>query len=177
MIQGGLSTGRTTTDNCEVVAQVPEALAGGLPLQWCKVTQPFLTQVKGVGVYTVPKIDVQVSATLQSKPGGQLAANFNVPTAVAAVSLGRPLSGNAANASVNLAQPGKVYGDRINLLDFRVAKILRFGRTRTQLGMDIYNMTNSSAIQTYNQTFGARWLTPTLVLPARFAKVSMQFEF
>jgi hypothetical protein len=171
-----------------VLAQVPELLFGTssflvgnagswLPAQWCDISQPFLTQVKGVGAYTIPRIDVQVSATLQSKPGTQLAANFNVPSAVAALSLGRPLSGNAANVTVNLVQPGTLYGDRINQLDFRVAKIFRFGRTRTQVGMDVYNATNSSAIQTYNQTYGTRWLTPTLVLPARFAKLSMQFDF
>jgi carboxypeptidase family protein len=34
-----------------------------------------------------------------------------------------------------------------------------------------------SFIATVNQTYGARWLTPTLVLPARFAKVSAQFDF
>ena len=58
-----------------------------------------------------------------------------------------------------------------------MAKILKFGGTRTQVGLDLYNALNSSAVHTYNQTFGARWLTPTLVLPARFAKVSAQFDF
>ena len=67
--------------------------------------------------------------------------------------------------------------DRINQLDICLAKILRFGRTRTKVGLDVYNVTNSSAIQTYNQTYGARYLTPTLVLPARFAKVSPQVDF
>jgi len=188
MIQGGVSTGRTSTNNCEVIAQVPEALFGAtsflvgnanswLSSEWCDIQQPFLTQIRGAGAYTIPKIDVQVSATLQSKPGTQLAANFNVPSAVAALTLGRPLSGNSANTTVNIVEPGKLYGDRINQLDIRAAKILRFGRTRTQVGLDVYNVTNSSAIQTYNQTYGARYLTPTLVLPARFAKVSAQFDF
>jgi len=188
MIQAGVSTGRTSTNNCEVIAQVPESLFGAtsflvanaaswLSSEWCDIEQPFLTQVRGAGAYTVPKIDVQVSATLQSKPGTQLAANFNVPSALAALTLGRPLSGNAANTTVNVVQPGELYGDRINQLDIRVAKILRFGRTRTQVGVDVYNVTNSSAIQTYNQTYGTRYLTPTLVLPARFAKVSAQFDF
>jgi hypothetical protein len=188
LIQAGVSTGRTHTNNCEVVAQVPEALFGAtsflvanagswLSSEWCDIQQPFLTQVRGMGAYTIPKVDVQVSATLQSKPGGQLAANNNVPSAVVALTLGRPLSGAAANATVNMVEPGRLYGDRINQLDFRIAKIMKFGRTRTQIGMDVYNLTNSSAIQTYNQTYGARYLTPTLVLPARFAKLSAQFDF
>src|SRR4029453_1401683 len=148
-----------------------------LSSEWCDIQQPFLTQVRGAGAYTIPKIDVQVSATLQSKAGTQLAGNYNVPSAVAAITLGRPLSGNSANTTVNVVEPGKLYGDRINQLDVRVAKILRFGRTRTQVGVDVYNVTNSSAIQTYNQKYGTRYLTPTLVLPARFAKVSAQFDF
>jgi hypothetical protein len=79
--------------------------------------------------------------------------------------------------TVNVVVPGDLYGDRINQLDFRVAKILRLGRTRTQVGLDLYNALNSSAVQTYNQTLGAAYLTPTLVLPARFAKISAQIDF
>jgi len=187
-VQGGISSGRTTTDNCAVISLLPEALFGAaslgtgnagswLPAQYCHLESPFLSQVKALGAYTIPKIDVQFSGTFQSKPGPQLAANFNVSSAVAAASLGRPLSGGAANVTVNLVEPGALYGDRVNQLDFRVAKILRIGRTRSQVGFDLYNALNSSAVQTYNQTFGARWLTPTLVLPARFAKVSVQFDF
>ena len=55
---------------------------------------------------------------------------------------------------MNLVEPGALYGDRVNQLDFRVAKILRFGRYRTQVGLDLYNALNSSAVQTYNQTLG-----------------------
>ena len=58
--------------------------------QYCHLESPFLTQFKGLGSYTVPKVDVQVSATFQSKPGAQLAANYIVANAVVAPSLGRP---------------------------------------------------------------------------------------
>ena len=80
---------------------------------------------------------------------------------------------------MNLVTPGTVYGDRINQLDLRVQKVLRFSRARTQVSVDLYNALNSSAIQTYNQTFIANgsWLTPTLILPARFAKISAQVDF
>ena len=187
-VQGGVSTGRTVTDNCEVVAKVPEALFGAtslavgnanswLPVQYCHLSSGFLTQFRGLGVYQVPKVDVQISATFQSRQGAQLAANFNASKGSVAQSLGRDLAGGAANVTVNLVTPGALLGDRINNLDFRVAKILKFGRTRSQVTVDIYNLLNSSAVQTYNQTYGTAWLTPTLVLPARFAKVSAQFDF
>ena len=61
---------------------------------------------------------------------------------------------------------------------FRVAKILRFGRTRTMVGVDIYNATNANPTVSLNNTFGGTtWLTPTSILNARFAKISMQLDF
>jgi len=72
-----------------------------------------------------------------------------------------------------------VYGDRVNQIDIRVGKIVKFARLRTQFSVDFYNALNSSAIQTYNQNFiaGGAWLTPTLILPARFAKLTAQIDF
>ena len=40
----------------------------------------------------------------------------------------------------------------LNQLDVRVAKLLRFRGTRAMIGADVYNATNSAAIQTYNNT-------------------------
>ena len=82
-------------------------------------------------------------------------------------------------ATVNLVAPGTLYGDRINQIDFRAGKVVQLGRLRTQFSVDLYNALNSSAIQTYNQTFivNGAWLTPTLVLPARFAKLTAQVDF
>jgi hypothetical protein len=74
-------------------------------------------------------------------------------------------------------EPGKLYGDRTNQLDFRVAKVLSLGLTRTNVGLDLYNALNANPITGYNQTFGPRWLTPTQIMPARFVKVSVQLDF
>ena len=69
--------------------------------------------------------------------------------------LGRPLSNNAANATVNLIAPGTLYGDRVNELDFKIAKILKVGRTRTSAGIEIYNALKSNAVLTYSQGFSS----------------------
>jgi hypothetical protein len=89
-------------------------------------------------------------------------------------------SGSIANVTVNLVTPGTVYGDRINQLDFRVAKILPLAGTRTKVSLDLYNALNSAAVITYNQTYSptsSAWLTPTSVLGARVVKVGASFEF
>ena len=68
--------------------------------------------------------------------------------------LGRNLS-EAATCTVNLIEPNTFYSDRRNNIDLRVAKIFRYGRTRTQIGLDIYNLTNTDVVTGFNQTFVA----------------------
>jgi hypothetical protein len=174
--QGGTSTGRRIDDTCEIRAALPET---ALLNPYCLQEPPFLTDLKALGSYTIPRIDLQVSGTLQSIPGDPLSANFQVPSATAALTLGRPLSGNTQFAQVNLVEPGDVIGDRINQLDIRVGKILRFRNMRTTVSVDIYNALNSNPIESYNQAFiaGGAWLTPTGILTARFAKITAQVDF
>jgi hypothetical protein len=188
-LQGGTSTGQNVADNCDVRAKLPELNAGiGAGLigstvsptsPYCHVAYGVLTQVRGLATYTIPKIEVQVSGVFQSKPGALLSANYAVPAATVAQSLGRLPSGNVTNVTVNLIEPGSLYGDRINQLDFRVAKILRFGGKRTMIGLDLYNVMNSNAVLTYNNTFvpGGPWLQANSILTGRLARISAEFTF
>jgi hypothetical protein len=146
---------------------------------YCRNDPGLVTRVTGLAAYTVPKIDVLVSGTFRSDQGTPLAANYQVSSAEAARTLGRPLSGNATSVTVNLIEPGTAWGDRVNSFDLRLAKVLRFGRTRTNIGVDIYNLLNSSAVLTYNAAFnpGGTWLVPTSVVSARFAKLSASIDF
>ena len=175
-LQGGINSGKTVTDNCGVRVELPEIT----PVNpYCHNDPGFITRMSGLGTYTIPKVDVLVSGTFRSDQGLPLAANYAVPSAVVALSLGRPPSGNVPNVTVNLIEPGEHWGDRINEFDLRVAKILRLGRTRTNVGFDVYNVLNSSAVLTYNQNFipGGSWLTPLTVLTPRFVKISAQVDF
>jgi hypothetical protein len=172
LFQGGTSTGRAVTDTCDVTPKLDSPTR-----RFCRTVAPFATQFKGLMSYTIPKVDVQVSSTIQSLPGASLAANQVVPSAQVAQTLGRPLSGNAASVTVNLIAPQTMFGDRINQVDFRIAKVLRFGRNRAQVGVDIFNAMNSNVPLGYLQTYGSTWLRPTSVLDARFARVSGQIDF
>ena len=182
-LQGGTSSGRLVSDLCGVRAQVPEftppsaTLASSLLNPYCRTVEPFLTQVRAIGSYVIPRVDVQVAGTFQSRPGVSLAANLVVPNATARQSLGRNLAGGVQNVTVNLIEPNTMFGDRLNQLDLRIGKILRFARTRTNLAVDIVNALNSSAVLTYNNTFNATWPTPASVLTARVARLSVQFDF
>jgi hypothetical protein len=187
--QGGTSTGQNVADNCDIRNNLPELSVGiGAGLvgstvsptsPYCHVAYGVLTQVRGLATYTVPKLDLQLSGVFQSKPGALLSANYAVPSAVIAQQLGRPVAGNPANVTINLLEPGSRYGDRLNQLDFRVGKILKYGSTRTVLGVDLYNVLNASTILTYNNTFvpNGAWLQPVTVLTARMARVSAEFTW
>jgi hypothetical protein len=179
LLQGGVSTGRTLTDNCEILAKLPEISPLGVP--YCHQETAFLTQVKFFGAYTVPRVDVQVSGAFQSIPGPQLTANQVIANAAIRPSLGRDLVGGAANVTVNLVAPGSAFGDRLNQLDLRFAKLLRYGRTRTSLNLDLYNAFNVSTVlaenATYSNATATGWRVPTTIVTARFAKISVQLDF
>ncbi|MND04612.1 hypothetical protein D3C83_249710 [compost metagenome] len=57
--------------------------------------------------------------------------------------------------------------------------MLRFGRTRTSVNFDVYNVFNGNTVQALNNTFGGAtpWQQPQSILLARFAKISAQFDF
>jgi hypothetical protein len=189
LLQGGISTGATTTDNCAIVSQYLNTVSpyGAIPsnanpigsvqsIDMCHLESGFLTQVKLLGTYGIPKIDVDIAATLQSLPGPTIAANYVASNADVQPSLGRELSGGAANTTVNIVEPGTLYGDRITTLDLRFAKLLRFGRSRATVNLDLNNAFNSSAVLSLNSSF-ARWQVPLSILNARLIKISAQFDF
>jgi hypothetical protein len=183
MVQGGFNTGKSDNDYCAVRALIPEwtVLLAQSPVNpWCDTSSGWLSRATALGSYTVPKVDVQVSGTFRSDPGGQLAANY-VAANSATVGLNRPFAGlGSQTITVNLIEPGTLYGERVNQVDMRFAKILRFGRTRSTVGLDLYNLANTAAVLTYNQTYSpttTTWLRPTSVLQPRIIKISASVDF
>jgi hypothetical protein len=193
-LQGGTSTGRGVRDNCEITARLP-ALLGSSRVDSCSVTENWVTSFRGLASYTVPFVDVLVSASMRSlvtTPGGgvatngaSLAANYVLPNTVVQQLLGR-LPANAlptGNTTVNLLRPGELYVlDRMNLVDLRFAKILRFGGRRADIGIDLYNLFNSNVATAYQQTFeyrtnGESWLQPTSIAAPRLARFHMTLSF
>jgi len=194
MIQGGTSTGRAIRDFCNVTRALPELL-GTARVDSCDVTEKWSTSFRGLASYTLPKIDVLVSASMRSletTPGGgvatnglSLAANYVVPNTIIQQSLGR-LPANAlatGTTTVNLLTPGQLYTlQRTNLVDMRFAKILRFAGRRADVGMDLYNLFNSNVTTAYQQTYeqrtnGAAWLTPTAIAAPRLARFHVTLNF
>ena len=182
LVRGGISTGRTATNDCAIVVNNPQlsvvttTLGTVQSTQMCALQTPFLTQAKLLATYTVPRVGVDVAGTFQSLPGPVIPANYVATNALVEPSLGRPLSGGAANTTVNIIAPGSLYGQRLYQLDLRVSKSVRFGRTRGRVNLDAYNALNGNAITSVNANY-ASFMTPTGILNPRLFKISLQFDF
>jgi len=189
-IQGGVSGGYQESDSCQIRAALPET---ALLNPFCHIVIGPLPEFKSLGSYMIPKAEVQVGITYMNKSGiqtaagtgtpsgaGSLSANYVVPNALIVPSLGRSLSGNAANATVNVIPTGTLFGDRINELDLRASKIFKFwSNMRATVSVDVYNLLNVAPVLSYNQAYipNGAWLTPLSVMTARFALLSARFEF
>ncbi len=199
-VQLGSSGGRGVRDYCAVANKLPElyttagALLANQQLGMCAVSEDWLTSIRGLASYTIPRVDVLISGSLRSLPavapagtsvasnGNSLSANYNVSSAILQQQTGRPLVPGLAFQTINLLPQGHQFPDRLNSLDIRAGKILKFGRTRTNVAIDVYNLFNSNTGTAYNQTYdpvtnGATWLSPTTVLNPRFARFNVTVDF
>jgi hypothetical protein len=203
-VQGGTSTGRGIRDTCQVLigrfgrpmtpstaTVAASGVVDGQPA--CSATEPWITSVRGLASYTIPKVDVLVSAVVRSQanvqPGGDVAtngasrsANFLMNATQFQTATGRSLRPGVTTETVNLLLPGQIYGERVNNVDMRFAKIVRVRRTRANIGMDLYNLMNSNTGTAFEATYdpatnGLRWLRPTTVVQPRFVRFTVQFDF
>jgi hypothetical protein len=198
--QVGMSGGRGVRDYCDVAEELPElyvtagSIVANQQIGSCYIAEDWLTSIRGLASWTVPKFDVLISGTFRSTPGvapaggtvgsngNSLAANYNVNNQILAGQGLPPLTPGLAQQTVNLLLQGHTFPDTLNSLDLRFGKILRFGRKRTNVAIDLYNVFNSNTGTAYNQTYdpvtnGTTWLNPTTVLNPRFARFNVTFDF
>jgi hypothetical protein len=183
---GGVSVGRTVTDNCYTMGNPQLAFAGSatntsaprLPA-FCHVSPPWSsgTQVKFLVVYPLPW-DLQASGTYQNTSGIPITATYPVSSAQIAPSLGRNLAaGPTATATVDLIPPNSLFEDRLQQVDVRFTRRFAFGKAKVRGNFDIYNLLNGSAILSQNLGYGSRWMQPVQILGGRVLKFSGQFDF
>jgi hypothetical protein len=90
-------------------------------------------------------------------------------------------------------------GERTSIWDVKFAKNIRYRNTRATVGVDIYNLFNSDAVNSYNGTLtgsfvngvwtpavdnpatpgneGNQFMDPTGLVAPRFVRASVQFNF
>jgi hypothetical protein len=112
-----------------------------------------------------------ISGTFQSTQPPLISANYTVSSAIAGVPL------TLGSLSVNLVEPGTLYGERLNRVDLRFGKNLRVRATRFQPHLDILNLFNASPVTALNTTYGSSWQQPTAILVGRMFKAGLQVDF
>jgi hypothetical protein len=199
--QIGTSTGRGKVNTCEVnvrynqVNAATGAIAGPDP-RGCNDVEPWQTTVRGLASYTIPRIDVLVSGVVRAQPEALLAgtasttAQWQVPNSVIIAALGHshPSLSPTGITVVPLGHNDRrIYsGERRTQVDMRFAKVMRFGRTRTDIGVDLYNLLNTNYTNTFNTTYSyltdntprpAGWSTPTGIINPRFVRVNFTVSY
>ncbi len=159
-------------------------------LRSCRDVAPLQTTVRGLASYTVPKVDVLVSATARSQPPLALAASWPVPNTLIQSIIGRlPPNGlPTGNTTVDILDSNhRLYADnRRTQIDMRFAKILRFGKRRADVGVDLGNLLNTNYATTYENTYqysagntatGGTWNNPTAIYTPRFVRWNLTVDF
>jgi len=206
-LQAGTTTGRSVVDYCEADKVVGHGGTAGTESpdpRNCRSNNPFQTTLRGLASYTIPKVDVLVSATLRSQPVVPLTATMNLPNTClgwgsAAQTgcsqqtvlglLGRLPAGSTTTGTTAVTindNQHQIWDDaRRAQIDMRFAKILRFGRTRTDIGIDIQNLLNSNYATAWDTTYqivnttqpGGTWNNPTTIYTPRFMRLNFTVNF
>ncbi|HKF67643.1 MAG TPA: TonB-dependent receptor, partial [Vicinamibacterales bacterium] len=186
----GTSTGRSIIDSCSY-----QGAYDSPDLRNCHDEAPFQTTLRGSAAYTIPKVDVLVAGTVRSLPGLALGTSvvpvaglllngaiWNVPNSVVQGLLGHLPPGAIATGTTQvplLDTAHRLYGPRINQVDMRFAKIVRFKTMRANIGIDLINLLNTNAATAYTSTYaystgtaatanGGSWYQPTTILQPRY---------
>jgi hypothetical protein len=218
-INGGTTTGRAKRDTCSSETDGPNVrgrlssndvsnIAGDSDyIPDCRAFDPWQTRVNGTASYTIPWVDVLVSTVFQSFPGVRRSANLTVskdsviwdPASAsrATAPCQTPTNGvgcvgtnnDSTTTTVNLLNRNELFGERTTTFDMKLAKNFRFSGKKATVGVDIYNLFNSDAIQQYQNTFtpdnpatpdvdeSAAWGTPQSIVAPRFMRISLQLQF
>jgi hypothetical protein len=194
ILQIGTGTGREIEDTCERDRIVDPSAGANVTtknLHGCRDVEPWLTTLRGLASYTIPKIDVLVSGTFRSQPGAERVANWLVPNSVISgpTLLGRIPPGGTAGGNTTITlldNDRRVWEDRRAQVDVRVAKVVRLGSTRADIGVDIANMFNTNYTTQFDNTYqfsvgntaqGGTWNNPTAIYTPRFVRLNFTVSF
>ena len=172
-LQGGFTTGKLHEEACQV--DDPNRL------RYCDAAYPFLTQYKLSGTYTLPYA-FRVSGLLQNLPGVQSArdaSNVGKDLAIA-YSVGRAMAPGLTQATVNvqpLNEPGTVFLDRVNQVDFAVSRDFRFDKVLVRPQFDFFNAFNSNAVTQVNTQYGPSLFQPQSILNPRLIRFNVRVSF
>jgi hypothetical protein len=196
----GTTTGRAIVDTCATATKYNRVTgatntAAGPDPRGCHDQEPVQTTLRGSASYTIPKVDVLISMAVRSQPPQLLgtattSAQWVVPNSLIVAALGHLPVGATATGTTTIPlsdNSRRIYADnRRTQIDMRFAKVLRFGRTRSDIGIDLNNLLNTNYATGYQTTYtysagntlqGGNWGTPTSIYTPRFVRINYTVDF
>ena len=126
-----------------------------------------------------------VSATVRSQTALEQGADWIIPNSLIQQANGGVLPPGltpTGNSTIDLTDPQHLIfaNERRTQMDMRFAKVFRFGRTRTDVGVDLWNIFNTNYATDYEDTYTSpdgTWLNPSAIYPPRFVRLNFTVGF
>jgi hypothetical protein len=184
-LQGGVSFGKTSYNNCNVpdipgtggapasavtstIGTAPQSTFCAYEWGWAGQTQVKLQWAQPIWY------EFRAAVAYQNNPGLAQAATLGYTSAQ--TTLGRSFSSGSV-AVVSLMAPNTNYEPRYNQFDVRLSRPFHVGRVKFEPRADVYNLFNSITALGSISGYGSSWLRPTDALGARLAKFGVQVDF
>jgi hypothetical protein len=170
MVTGGTATGRSRSRTCDVAD--PNAT------RYCDdfaFDIPWRTNFKASGMYPLP-YGIRLSAVFQSTAGDRVNQSYQV-TAAAFRALTGVTMGQTSVTFGRLNEPGSVYYDRVNQMDFTLAKTFRISSVRVTPELSLFNLFNANPIVSQTTAFGPALGNPLRILEGRLIRFGVQARF
>lgn len=161
---GGTSTGRTLISTCDV--------SDPNNTRFCDYGQfdyPFQTVFKLSGTYPLP-YGVRVSGTLQHTPGSERTLTYQVTRAQLPTL-------TQASVNVRLNEPGTVFNDTVNQMDFTISRSFRLGTYEARPEVALFNLLNANPVLTQTNTFGPALGNAITILAPRMVRLGLTLKF
>jgi len=175
-LQGGTATGRIWNSLCDVTDPNGNATYPN-SLRFCDQRQfdiPWRSNFKFSGAYPLP-YGVRLSAVFQSTAGDPVTLTYLVTAAAFRNLTGVALGQSSVNVNP-LNEPGSLYYERINQLDFTIAKHFNVRGWRITPDISMFNMLNANPV--YSQTTSWPLVgNPVRILEGRLVRFGVQVRF
>jgi len=123
------------------------------------------------GTYEAP-LKIRVSPLLRHQAGANFARTISVGSAAATA------AGAIYSGTIDAEPRNSRRHDNITVFDVRAERSFSLGGTvRLRAMLDLFNITNSNAVETRTVATGTSFLRPTAILAPRTARVGVRFQF
>jgi hypothetical protein len=170
MLTGGTASGLSRTRTCDVAD--PNATWNcddyGFDVPW-------RTTFKVSGMYPLP-YGIRLSGVFQSTAGDRINQTYTLTPAVFLAQTGVPM-GQSSITGLRLSEPGSVYAERVNQLDFTFAKTWITRGIRLTPEVSLFNALNANPIVSQTTAFGPALGNPLRILEGRLIRFGFQARF